>query len=319
MANYDDYQLDEMEDAAVNKSKNLKRGLLAGAGVLGVGGTAAFAAHQMNSGSEDDVTLTSEDLLEGANAASDNVDEAIGGDAAEQAQPAQQTIVKEVNHTYVVENQGEAHGEEGTELEVNVRESSVLFDEDGNIVSTIDAGTVNGKDFVVMDTDLNGKGDVLAYDANGNGYFEDNEIVTLDNQEWEMGKGESFHAYARTESGDIVEVFTDGDGTHDDGDIADIHNDFDDERTGEYYSRDLADNNPDYQNEDNQRVGFEGSNDDLAQNDYDDSYGIEPEQEFAYEDGSYEEPVDYGYNETSSDDMASFDGGAETFDDTFEA
>lgn len=255
MANYDDYQLDEMEDAAVNKSKNLKRGLLAGAGVLGVGGTAAFAASQMSS--DDEAPLTSEDLLAGANAGAENIEDAQEEATAQDNNTTHETV-KEVHHTYVVENNGGESGSHpgaGEELDVNVRESSVLFDEEGNIVSTIDAGTVNGKDFMVIDNDLNGKGDVLAYDANGNGVYEDNEIVQLDNNSWEMGKGQEFHAYAQTEDGDIVEVYVDD--PNGKSDIADIHNDFEDERTGEIYENDLAQNNPDYNNEDQQRAGFE--------------------------------------------------------------
>ncbi len=345
MANYDDYQLDEMEDAAVNKSKNLKRGLLAGAGVLGVGGTAAFAASQMSS--DDEAPLTSEDLLAGANAGAENIEDAQEEATAQDNNTTHETV-KEVHHTYVVENNGGESGSHpgaGEELDVNVRESSVLFDEEGNIVSTIDAGTVNGKDFMVIDNDLNGKGDVLAYDANGNGVYEDNEIVQLDNNSWEMGKGQEFHAYAQTEDGDIVEVYVDD--PNGKSDIADIHNDFEDERTGEIYENDLAQNNPDYNNEDQQRAGFEGESlaqDDTMQEDFDDPTGIiegeemayEPNydglpaendiqndlygevdetESYAYDEPSYEDTPDYGYSEPAADDMASYDAGADSFDD----
>lgn len=78
MKNYDDYQLDEMENAAVNKSKNLKRAGVIGAAVLGVGGTAAYGASQLNNPVEAEETaeLTSEDLLAGAEAGVENLEPA---------------------------------------------------------------------------------------------------------------------------------------------------------------------------------------------------------------------------------------------------
>lgn len=308
MANNNDYQLEEMENAAVNKSKNLKRGLVAGAAVLGVGGATAYGATHMNGGEEEVAPLTSEDLIEGAEAGAENIVE-------ETHQTTGHIVTNEVHHTYVVENfddvtnPGEEH-----QLDVNVEESSILFDDEGNVITTIDAGTIDGKDFMVLDTDLNGKGDVLAYDVNNNGVYEDNEILKLDNDTYEMGQGKNFHAYAQDEEGNVVEVYGDDMAQNDKGTTG-IHNDFDDEKTGEYYHDDLADNNQDYNNHDGEQYNasmgeYEG--DLYAQ--VDEKYDVEETQDDLYAGNFEEEVTDYGYVEPG-DDLASFDAGSESFDD----
>lgn len=238
MGNYDDYQLDEMENAAVDKSRNLKRGLVAGAAVLGVGGTAAFGATKIagtQMDSEEASELTQEDLLAGA-------------DAAVETPDAQQPVQTTENvHVYI--HEAETAATEPDEIDLNVEESAILYDEDGYIVGTYDAGKIDGRDFVVIDNDLNGKGDVLAYDANGNGLFEENEIVTIDNRTYDMGQGKEFNIYAQNGSGDFVKINEAPVFTAQRDDLADIHNDFEDEKTGEYYRGDLAENNRDYIND----------------------------------------------------------------------
>lgn len=297
MANYEDYQLDEMENSAVEKSKNLKRGLIAGGAILGVGAGAAFAADQIINNTEDsDISeLSSEDLLAGANA---------GVEEANQEEPkAEQPAAPAPAPTPAPE----------PEPVVDIDETVVVYDEYGNVIEAYDAGTVDGNNFVIYDTDGNGRGDLMAYDENGNGIYEANEIYMLDNKSYELGQGETGKLVVEDGFGHrevVLQINPDGtrmvpedriwaniDGPEPrNNDISDITNDFEDEKTGEEYHDDLADNNPDYQNEEAEQysAGVDGvHNDFYAENE-----------------------VDYGYDETSSD-LASND----TFDeaDTFDA
>ncbi|MDE6382050.1 MAG: hypothetical protein K2L57_04190, partial [Muribaculaceae bacterium] len=170
-------------------------------------------------------------------------------------------------------------------------------------VGTYDAGKIDGKDFVVLDNDLNGKGDVLAYDINGNGVFEEQEVFQIDNDTYEMGQGKEFNLYARNDQGDFEKVNIDPvyEARHDS--LADIHNDFEDEKTGEYYRGDLAENNRDYINNDAEQysAGMERTEGDLYA-EVDDKYG--EESGFGYESSE-----DLAYDDTSAqfDDPSVYD------------
>lgn len=285
MANYNDYQLEDAENAAVNKSKNLKRGLAVGAGVVGVGGAAAFAATQLGGNGDSDSDLTAEDLVAGAEAGADGAE-----DAVEKEAPVQE------HHT------AKAAPAPEPEPEVDVDQTTIIYDEDGNYIASADEGKIDGKDFMVLDTDGNGKGDIIAYDENGNGIYEDHEIAYMDNETYQMGQGQNVAVYQEDEWGDLVKV-ADGpnigphpvagihhNNTNDfDDDISDIGNDFVDEKTGETYHGDLAENNPDYNNHDNAEQ-YSASLDGV-ENDY--GYN-EPSNDFT------------AYDESASHDDASF-------------
>lgn len=305
MANYEDYQLDEMENAAVDKSKNLKRGLVAGAAVLGVGATAAYGANTiLNAEETGSDEITSEDLLAGAQAGAEETVETVNT-----------TTTNEVHVNHHVVSHEETAIAHDPEVEIN--ESAILFDEDGEIISTYDAGTVDGKAFVAIDSDLNDKADVLAYDANNNGVFEDNEIVSLDNQSYDMGQGQNLAMYVKDDDGNMVKIYdepnlahnepVDGLGRHDS--IDDIHNDFEDEKTGETYHNDYAENNHDYNNNGAEQYSASMDPNDgyLDDKNGGDAYG--QTEELAYN----EEPLDYGYTEPT-DDIASYDGGVDSYD-----
>lgn len=309
MANYDDYQLDEMENSEVNKSKALKRGLAAGAAVLGVGGTAAYGAGRIMNAGEGQETeeVTSEDILAGANA---------GAEEEAAVQETANTEEVHVVHHHVV-TQEESSETVTHEPDLDINESAVLLDEEGEVISTYDAGTVDGKAFVVVDSDLNGRGDVLAYDANGNGHFEDHEITNLDNSSWQMGQGDNLAVYAKNEQGNFDKLW-EGQNVNDvhyahNDDISDIHNDFEDEKTGETYRGDLAENNQDYNNKGGEQYSADMGD---IQNDFYDETADKYDG-MAYNDGMpyYEEPVDYGYTEPT-DDLASYDGSGDGFDDS---
>lgn len=328
MANYDDYQLDEMENAAVDKSKNLKRGLVAGAAVLGVGATAAYGANTLlNSEDAESDEITSEDLLAGAQAGAEETVATVENN----------TTTNEVHVNHHVVSHPETV-EQIHEPQVDIEESAILFDEDGEIISTYDAGTVDGKAFVAIDSDLNGKADVLAYDANNNGVFEDNEITSLDNKSYDMGQGKNLAMYVKDDDGNMVKIYDEPnladnniDGIHHQDSIDDIHNDFEDEKTGETYHDDYAENNHDYNNHGAEQYSasadgyvedktygetFDQNEEFLADGMPDPSY-----QEPAYaETDSYGEQIDYGYTEPA-DDIASndFTDGMDAGTDVYDA
>ncbi len=310
---YNDYQLDEMENAAVNKSKNLKRGIAAGAGILGVGATAAAAAAHYSE-TDEEIPLDTEDILAGANA---------GADEQPQEEPVAEAPKAQSSHVthHIVEDKVVEPEPQQDELDIKVNETAILLDENGEMISSYDKGTVNGMDFVAIDSDNNGKADLLAIDENYNGIYEDNEIHELDNKSYEIGQGENLTGYMKTEGGEFVKIYESPnpfleeqyayDEYHSGGES--IHNDFEDERTGEVYRNDFAENNRDYNNRGGEQYRAE------MENAPEIAYNEEPSSEIMYGEPdiieeSYSETIDYGYTEPT-DDMASFDVAPESFDD----
>lgn len=338
MANYDNYQLDEMENDAVNKSKNLKRGLAVGAGVLGAGGAAAFGAERiMNAGSDDPAELTSDNILAGANTA---VEEAAENAHDEVHNNHEHVDNVHVHHVVINEPIVEPYTE--PEMNVEVTETAVLLDENGNPISAYDAGKINGKDFVVIDQDMNGKGDILAIDENNNGVFEENEITRLDNSTYQIGQGHDFKVFAQNENGEMVlihegpnEAFVAE--NHNEG-ISDIHNDFTEGKAGETYHGDLAENNPDYNNHGGEQYSAGIEHPQVAEhveNDFnEDIYGLPNTQPEAYNSEYYTSDsydslennhltaeashtesshTDYGYTEDTHTDFGYSEPAADTF------
>lgn len=303
MAKNNDYHLEEMENAAVERNKNLKRAGIVGASVLGAGGTVMYGAEKIHESMAETPTtedeIDSNEVLAGANAGATELQE-------ETVQPVAQPQAQNVHvYHHIVE---EEIVQENTP-EVSVEESSLVFDEEGNIISQFDAGTIDGKAFVVVDEDLNGSGDLVAIDANNNGVFEENEISRLDNSTYQMGHGKTANLYIMTEEGQMVNIAPDN-GAYPHDSLADIHNDFEDEKTGESYHDDLAENNPDYRNEEGSmyNAGMEDDNDTLYAQE---NSGYSGEQEIdtldTYEDFTYNEADDYGTSDIMADDFSSFD------------
>lgn len=286
-----DYQLEDAEEAAVNKSKNLKRGLAAGAAILGVGGVSAYGATVLNNENSDvpaDEAFSEEELTGAAQA----VAEAATEEDAPQEQPKPTPPAPEPVPL------------PEPEPELTVDESTIVYDEDGNIIATYDTGTYDGKDYIILDTDGNGMGDMVAYDANGNGLYEDNEISYLDNQSYEVGHGNVLAVHQYDEYGNTVEIYRgtntafhqltqEGKLVAENPDDEWPTNDFDpDDKTGEVYEHDLAENNPDYENNGG--------------------------EQYASNEEYYDEP-DYGYTDPSGD-LASYDTPDAGYDDvTYDA
>lgn len=282
-----DYQLEELENAAVNKSNNAKR-IAAAAGLLATGGAAGYAATNipMDGAEEPIETLSEEDI------------ESIVVPGANQVQEP------EVKHQPIQQQPVPPTPPVQDEVDVSFDKTTHYYDEDNNLVGTTEEGTINGNKFTLLDVDGDMNADYLAYDENGNGYYDHNEIVTLE------GKNQIAMGHEATQHEDVFLASNDLDPCYpeqpdpvtlpyeidDEKDLADnnIHNDFEDEKTGENYSHDYAENNDDYNNNDNAKPY---SADSSVNNDY------------AYEDNTKDES-DYEYN-----DLAENDTTEDSFDD----
>lgn len=279
MAN-DDYQLEELENAAVNKSNNAKR-MAAAAGLLAAGGTAGYAASNISTGSveETEDILSEEDLESGAKTETNQVQ---GPESKEQT-PPQTPHDSEVNGT--------------TQEEVNIDydKTTHYYDEDHNLVMTTEEGTIDGKDFLLVDYDNDSEADIIAYDENGNGTYEQNEVHALgDNEHIAMGNDATQHEDVFLANQDPDPEPIESYDIDDEKDLADdntIQNDFEDEKTGESYSHDYAENNEDYNNGD-------------------EPYSAEPSDDYAYQEDT-EDESDYEYK-----DLADNDTTDDSFDDS---
>lgn len=346
MKNYEDYSLEDQEAKAMARSRNAKIAAISAAGVLGVGGS-AFAATQL-AGGEDEQPLTADDILSGADASVEDIQPAP-------AEPTAKVDVENVevhnvhhvhHHDSVFINETHIHE---PELNIDMQETSAIYDSEGNLMGVVDSGTINGTDVAFYDRDLNGKADEVWIDENNNHIMEEHEIHKMDNETWDMGMGKEVHSYMFDENGNFTQV---DDLLHNDqanlGEINqntpgmdEIHNDFIDEKTGEYYRDDFAQNNPDYNNHggDQYSAGVDHSGQGEAM--YDDSQAyhepaaesnmyVEPTPEFhqevasyeapAYEAPSYEAPTDHVADYTSdSHSDAGMDFSAGVDDVSFDA
>jgi hypothetical protein len=148
----------------------------------------------------------------------------------------------------------------------------------------------------LADVDGDMRADILAYDSDGNGIISEDEIVER------SGKDQIAMGHATTQHEDQFiaihdpepEPYIEPYDIDEEKDYADntIHNDFEDEKTGESYSHDYAENNDDYNNGDVEHYSAESSDD----------------SDYAYEDEGKEDS-DYEYNDLAEND---------TTEDTFE-
>lgn len=268
--------IDDYENMAVQKSNVAKR-MAAGAAVFvggaAVAGGAAYAATQP-SDTEESTPLTAEDVVNGADVTSKYQPETVA------EQPTTEKVV-------IVEKHVEKQSVEETE------KSSVTWDETTNYyvgdekVVSVEEGTVDGHKFALMDINGDGHADFLAVDVDNNGRFDDNEVVTYTEEDHvHMGHQTAHVTEQHYNSVDEITPNYDGQNyvaqnqTHQE-DV--IHNNFEDEKTGESYHGDYAENNPDY----NPNVDGDNGNDNyLAEND---SYGQNDNDNYfaGMEDDSY--------------------------------
>lgn len=279
----EDYQLEELENAAVNKSNNAKR-IAAAAGLLATGGAAGYAATNIPTGGAEEPieTLTEEDLESVADTGANQVQE-----PEVKPQPVQPQPATPVQPTPPAQD----------EVDVSFDKTTHYYDENNNLVMTTEEGTVNGQQFKLVDVDGDMRADILAYDADGNRVINEDEIVELSGKDQiAMGHATAQHddqfiAIHEPEPEPYIEPYD----INEEKDYADntIHNDFEDEKTGETYSHDYAENNEDYNNGEVDHYSAESSDD----------------SDYAYEDEGKEES-DYEYN-----DLAENDTTDDTFDD----
>lgn len=240
--------VEDYEDKAIQKSNAAKRMAVGGAAFLGgaaVAGGAAYAAGQPEETTADE-TLTTEDIIGGA--------EAGGEYQQEEPQEPQETHTSThtvTEHVVVVEKPAaEVYHEEVQEVE----EPNITWDETTNFyvgdtkIGSVEEGTINGHKFAIADGDNDGVADLLAVDSNGNNRFDEDEFMQLsESDNIRMG-----HETAQVTNEQFNPEEINGyDVNHtNDNYIAQneepIYNNFEDEKTGESYHGDFAENNPDY-------------------------------------------------------------------------
>lgn len=223
--------VEDYEDMAVKNSNTAKRvaagaALFAGGAV--VAGGAAYAATNPGPAPEPIQELTTDDIVKGAEAGS-----------TEETPVVEEHVTEKV--VYV-----EKPVEEPKEPTVTWDETTNVY-VDGEKVASVEEGTYDGHRFALTDVDGDGDAEVLAIDLNNNGKYEEYEKTYFsDSDNVRMGH-ETAHAnnhyFYETESGELVE---DPNYVAQNEEV--IHNNFEDEKTGEAYRGDYAENNPDYNN-----------------------------------------------------------------------
>lgn len=279
MAN-EDYQLEELENAAVNKSNNAKR-IAAAAGILAAGGAAGYAATNIPLGNDDESKeiLTEEDLESVTDTGANQVHE-----PEVTQQPVQQPQQPATPPTPPVED----------EVELTFEKTTQYYDENQNLLVTTEEGTLEGHKFQLMDIDGDMRADVLAYDKDGNGIYNEDEVVELSGKDQiTMGHATSQHdvkfvALNEPEPEPNPEPYIEPLDINEEKDYTDneIHNDFEDEKTGENYQYDYAENNENYNNNGDIEQYSASSSD----------YAYEEEEEVKDE-------SDYEYNDLAENDM----------------
>lgn len=285
--------VDDYENMAVQKSNTAKR-VAAGAALLvggaAVGGGAAYAAADQGEAipEMEDGNLTTEDVVDGAN---------VGNSYQESSESHTETTTERV--VYVEKEQEPA--QEENESSVTWDEKTVIYDENGNVVGSMESGTVEGKKFALVDVDGDDHADYLAIDMDGNNRFDDNEVVKYDVSDHvhmghETAQTREIH-YRDNVYSDDPHYVAQNDADHT------IHNNFEDEKTGESYHDDYAENNPDYNpNADVNDYGNE--NNYLAENDAYDSEEESYSADVTHDDLAENEEYD---NESNEEYMANAD------------
>lgn len=298
----------ELQENNSNVGKRLAVGaavLVGGAAVAG--GAAAYAASTADN-EEVQPELTAEDLFNAAGAGSDY------------EEPAEQPVVQEHTTNVIIEQP-----EPEPEPEVHWEESQKIY-VDGELAMQSESGNVDGHDFIFVDGDGDGYADVFAYDQNKNGQYEENEITELSREDGiQMGhetETTNNHYFTTGDNGELIGGETGGDsglGSENPGYYPEeptremIHNNFEDEKTGESYSNDFAQNNPDYNNNYDERgyqagVDLETSGEREVYPEVD-----EPEPDYtASAEPEYEEPAsdDMGYTADALEDASFGDDGS---------
>ncbi|MGN0213315.1 MAG: hypothetical protein ACI4AH_00725 [Muribaculaceae bacterium] len=296
MITNEDYQLEELENAAVKKSSNAKRAAAA-VGLMGAGGAVGYAATIIPDAATDETTetLSEEDL---------------SGVAESGANQVHQPEVKQQPQQSQQQTSENNSGGDQSDVDLEFTKTTHFVDENGNIFMSVEDGELNGTKISLVDTDGDGMAEYLGYDINNNNIIEADEIMELNGADQiAMGNNSS--------TPDIVVIDTTPDeepivepehnypidiNEEKGDDISGIENDFEDEKTGESYKGDYADNNDNYNNKADV-YAYDESN----ESDNDDLYAYD---EDAKDESDYDESEDedYAMNDDSNDSYDDFGG-----------
>lgn len=291
-----DMNIEDYEDQAIKKTKLAKGVGIAAAGAVGGAAIAAGTTYAATLGGDDpiDVPLTADEMAMGA-----EIGEGIEPVAEEPEKPSAQYI-------YIEKPAPTPQHEEESEPEV-IWEETTNYYIDGEKVASIEEGKIDGHDVMIVDSNADGHADILAYDVNNNHIYEENEIVQLtplDNIH--MGNPTAHVSDIHHDPYFFPEDVIEQPYAYNEHEPHQIHNNFEDEKTGEEYSGDFAENNPDY----NPHANLDyGSNEQyLAEN-----YGY---------DGGDQNNYHASLNEMEEDNVASQPDLAEasdSYDDSFDS
>lgn len=252
----DGFQLEELENAAVKKSNSAKRAAaigatVAGSGAIGVAGKSIYDNSATQNDGNGESLLSEDDVENVANTGANQVD-ATQPDHEESAPATPKASAPTVPHHQVSTTQND------DEIDISFEKTTHYYDEDNNLLLTTEEGKVEGHNFMLGDVDGDMQADILAYDANNNGAYEENEFVELEGRN-QIGMGNPTYQHddiflaTRDPEPYPVEPIDDPyydineeKGYADNGD--NIHNDFEDEKTGEIYRDDYAENSQNYNN-----------------------------------------------------------------------
>lgn len=286
---------EDYEDMAVRKSQFAKRAAV-GAGILGLGATAAYAASSTGNPVETtEEELTEEDIVNGAE---------VGPDAPQQPAVEEQTTTR-----YVYVEKPEPPQQEETD------ESDVTWDKTTNYylndekIGSVEEGTVEGHKFMIADVDGDDKADVIGVDMNDNGRFESDELSALTpEQNVVMGHESAMTVNEKHYSEGMFGEGNEEEYAYVNSNDQPIHNNFEDEKTGESYNGDFAQDNPDYNPDadvdygnnqyyaENYGYGNEG-------NQYQAGLNPEDTEEYSDTEGDMTADYDMAENEVSEQDL----------------
>lgn len=231
-----DMNIEDYEDQAVKKSKLAKGIGIAAAGVFGGAAIAGGTTYAATLGEDDpiDMPLNADEMAMGA-----EVGEEIAPVAEEPSQSTPQYI-------YIEKSVPEPEPEPENSSDL-VWEETTNYYIDGEKVMSVEEGKLDGHDVMLIDSNADGHADILAYDANNNHVFEENEIVELsplDNIH--MGNSTAHVSDIHHDPYFFPENPVEQPYAYTEDEPHQIHNNFEDEKTGEDYYGDFAENNPDY-------------------------------------------------------------------------
>lgn len=257
-----------------NESSNTGKRIAVGAAMIGAAGLGAGAMYAAQPVEDPfiDEDLTADNIVEGA---------AVGTDYAPQPeQPAPAPAPTPVTP--------EPEKPEPEPDPFEWEEKSSVYVGDEKVLSQVE-GTYEGKKVTLVDIDGDDKADYIAYDQNGDGEFQSNEVIEVsprDNIAMNMDVNKENEIHYKPYNMAFEDETNQNSPNHDD-DMAMISNDFDAEKEGEEYNGDLAENNPDYNP--NAPVDRYTSDYSLAENtDYDEESDSEyTDNYYAQNDSSY--------------------------------